>query len=63
MKASYRYVVRPCDNDGSIEGLVRDRTWDVVCKDGAQEWPAATYPTRREAYAAKRELEEEGVQS
>ena len=62
MKASYRYVVRPCDNGDTIEGLERDRTWDVVCKDGAEEWTAATYLTRREAYAAKREMEGE-VQS
>lgn len=24
-----RFVVRPCDNLGSVEGLVRDRTWQV----------------------------------
>jgi len=24
-----RYVVRPCDNCGSVAGLVRDRTWNV----------------------------------
>jgi hypothetical protein len=27
---SPRYVVRPCDNDGTVEGLKRDRTWSVV---------------------------------
>ena len=25
-----RYVVRPCDNGGSVTNAVRDRQWDVV---------------------------------
>jgi len=47
-----RYVVRPCDNGESIEGLARQRTWDVICKEGGDQHCVATFLTRREAYAA-----------
>ena len=57
-----RYVVRACDNYGSIEGLERDRTWDVICKARGEEHIMGTFLTRREAYAQRRSLESEAVE-
>ena len=59
-----RYVVRACDNDGSVEGLARDRTWDVVEKTattahGTTEAVVASVLTRADAYAVKRRFEAE----
>ena len=42
-----RYIVRPCDNCGSIEGLKRDRTWDVI--DRATDSCVQQCTTRHEA--------------
>lgn len=55
--AAPRYIVEPCDNLGSIEGLVRDRTWAVVEVTPVRRECIGDYETRAEAYAAKRELE------
>ncbi len=59
MTKMIRYVVRPCDNGESIEGLVRQRTWDVICKKGGDQYCVASFLTRREAYAHKRSLQHE----
>jgi hypothetical protein len=50
-----RFIVRPCDNCGSVEGLVRDRTWVVIRKLGGEECVVADVPTRAQAYAISRE--------
>lgn len=43
-----RYVVRPCDNDGSVSPAPpRDRTWDVV--DTYQGVVVANHDSRRRA--------------
>ena len=54
-----RYIVRACDNGDCIEGLARQRTWDVICQQGGQEWTVASFLTRREAHTYKRELQGE----
>ena len=61
-----RYVVRACDNGGSVEGLVRDRTWLIVEKvkgeDGfTRERVVADVLTRAQAYAIKRGYEADMV--
>ena len=59
---SVRYVVRPCDNLGSVKGLKRDRTWVVVRKHDGQEQVVADLFTRKAAYEYKRQCEREEVQ-
>jgi len=56
-----RYVVRPIDNCGTVEDLVRDRTWGVfrITRRGEEGFLVAHLFTRAEAYTVKRELEAE----
>jgi hypothetical protein len=49
-----RYIVRPCDNGGTVTNAVRDRQWDVV--DTLNNYrTVANYDTRKAArdYAAE----------
>lgn len=55
--AAARYVVEACDNCGSVEGLVRDRTWLLVEVTAEERTYVGEYLTRVEAYTAKRERE------
>lgn len=47
-----RFVVRPCDNDGTVEGLERDRTWLVW--DRCEQRYVSEHLTRKRAYEAAR---------
>jgi hypothetical protein len=51
------YVVRPVDNCGSVEGLVRDRTWAVIEKCDGNERVVDELLTRSQAHAARRGYE------
>ena len=56
-----RYVVQPCDNLGTVEGLERDRTWLVVLKSEGDEEVVAELSTRAAAYTYKQEREREAA--
>lgn len=49
-----RYVVRPCDNGGTVEGLARDRTWAII--DTETGACVADYDRRKDARDESREL-------
>lgn len=45
--AKNRYVVRPCDNLGSVADAKRDRQWDVI--DTHNDQTVSNHDTRKEA--------------
>lgn len=64
MKAQRRFVVRPCDDAGSIPGTKRSRSWDVVDrKRGTATGPrvVSNHETRIQARTAADECEGDGI--
>ncbi len=52
-----RYIVKPCDNLGSVPGAKRGRQWDVLdTKEDDTDYVVATFDTRLEARVCARGL-------